>query len=309
MKKSRSQFSKVAFFFLVLFIVSGIILGGRYVQYLEGVVTAKFEGRKWRFPSKIYSDTSLLYAGMNLRMRDLWEKLRRLGYRESRHAPRTKGEYRFLRRERILEIYLHDFIYPLEPFKGFPVRITLQGTTVTKMENMDSGEELFSLEMEPELVTGLYDSIWQERRLVKLTDVPPLLVRAILTIEDERFYYHWGIDPVAILRASWVNLRSGGIVQGGSTLTQQLMKNFFLGTERTIQRKAKEALMALIAERKYSKGEILEDYLNEIYLGQKGAQGIFGVWEASQFYFSKEPQELTIGEMALLAGLIKAPNR
>lgn len=293
----------------VLVIVSGITVGAWYVKYLDEVVTAKFAGQKWQFPSKIYSDTFPIYVGMNLRMEDLWEKLRRLGYRESRSAPRARGEYRFLKKEGVLEIHLHDFEYPMEPFNGIPVRIVLQGSTATRMENVDSGEELFSIELEPELVTGLYDRVWEERRVVKLSEVPPLLIKATLTVEDERFYHHWGIDPVAILCALWVNLRSGGIAQGGSTLTQQLMKNFFLGDQRTLQRKAKEALMALVAERKYSKEEILENYLNEIYLGQKGAQGIFGIWEASQFYFSKEPRELPIGEMALLAGLIRAPNR
>ncbi|MEK6602016.1 MAG: PBP1A family penicillin-binding protein [Candidatus Binatota bacterium] len=309
MKKSRLSAIKILFLILILFIVSGGLFGLWYVKQLDEVVAAKFEGRKWQFPSKIYSDTYLLYAGMNVRSDELWEKFRRLGYRESRNPPGAKGEFRLLKREGLLEIYLHDFVYPLESFKGSPVRISLQGTTITKMENLDNGEELFSLELEPELVTGLYDRIWEERRLVNLSEVPPLLVRAILAIEDERFYSHRGIDPVAILRASWANLRSGGIVQGGSTLTQQLMKNFFLGDERTLQRKVKEALMALVAERKYSKEEILENYLNEIYLGQKGAQGIFGVWEAAQFYFSKELPELTMGETALLAGLIKAPNR
>ncbi len=156
---------------------------------------------------------------------------------------------------------------------------------------------------------GLYDRIWQERRVVKLSEVPPLLIKAILAIEDERFYHHHGIDPVSIVRATWVNLRSGGVVQGGSTLTQQLMKNFFLTDERKYSRKIKEAIMALIAERKYSKDEILENYLNEIYLGQRGSQGIFGVWEASQFYFSKPMSDLTVGETALLAGLIRAPNK
>ncbi len=107
----------------------------------------------------------------------------------------------------------------------------------------------------------------------------------------------------------WVNLRSMSFQQGGSTLTQQLMKNFFLTDERTISRKIPEAVMALIAERKYSKETILENYLNEIYLGQRGSQGIFGVWEAAQFYFSKPLSDLTVGESALLAGLIRAPNR
>ena len=260
-------------------------MGVWYVRLVEEVVTAKFEGRKWQFPSKIYSDTYLLYPGMTLRSDELLEKLRRLGYRESRDTPRAKGEYRLLHKDALLEIYLHDFIYPLETFKGFPVRISLHGATAAKIENVDNGEELFSLELEPELVTGLYDRVWEERRLVKLAEAPPLLVPAILAIEDERFYSHRGIDPVAILRASWANLRSGGIVQGGSTLTQQLMKNFFLGDERTLHRKVKEVLMALVAEWKYSKEEILQNYLNEIYLGQKVAQGIFGVWEAEQFYF------------------------
>ncbi len=309
MKRSRLRALKILFVPLILFIAAGVVFGGWYVRYLEGVVTVKFEGRKWQFPSKIYSDNFLMYIGMNLRIEDLQAKLHRLGYRESRNLPKAKGEYRFLNNEGMLEIYLHDFVYPLEPLRGFPVRIALQGTTITKMENVDNGGELYSLELEPELVTGLYDRMWQERRLVNLPDVPPLVIRAILAIEDERFYRHHGIDPVGVLRAFWVNLRSGGVVQGGSTLTQQLMKNFFLDDERTLKRKVKEALMALIAERKYSKEEILENYLNEIYLGQKGTQGIFGVWEASQFYFSKEPRELTVGETALLAGLIRAPNR
>ncbi|HEV8342290.1 MAG TPA: PBP1A family penicillin-binding protein [Candidatus Binatia bacterium] len=309
MKKIRHKTLKFASLLLLLFLSTGIIVGAWYVKTVEQVVAVKFEGQKWQFPSKIYSDTSLLYVGMNLRTEELAEKLRRLGYHEVRQSPQARGEYRFLKRDGLLEIYLQDFAYPLEKFKGFPIQIALQRGTIAKMANRNTGEEHFSLELEPELITGLYNRIWEERRLVKLSDVPPLLVHAVLSIEDERFYRHRGIDPVAILRASWVNLRSGAVVQGGSTLTQQLMKNFFLDEGRTLQRKFKEALMALIAERKYSKEEILENYLNEIYLGQKGAQGIFGVWEASQFYFLKEPKELTVGEMALLAGLIRAPGR
>jgi len=281
LKKSRFRVFRAVFLFLVFFSATGIFLSTRYLKTLERTVTAKFQDPKYKIPSKIYSDPFLLYLGMNLRMKDLRTKIRRLDYRESRKAPAAKGEYRFLKRHSLLEIYLHDFAYPLESFKGIPVRIALQGTTIQRMEKMTSGEELFSIELEPELVTGLYDRTWQQRRLVKLVEVPPLLVRAILAIEDERFYRHRGIDPIAILRASWVNLRSGGIVQGGSTITQQLIKNWFLTSEQTYQRKFSEALMAFIAERKFSKEEILENYLNEIYLGQKGAQGIFGVWEAA----------------------------
>ena len=309
MKKTPAQAFKVAIPAVLVIVAIVSLLAVWYLKRLEGEVTAKFEGEKWQFPSKIYSDTFLLYAGMNLRAEDLREKLRRLDYRETRQTPKAKGEFWFSKGDGLLETYLHDFDYPSEAFKGFPIRIFRENNTITKIEKADSGEEIFSLELEPELVTGLYDRIWQERRIVKLADVPPLLVKAILAVEDERFYRHYGVDPVGILRALWTNVRNVGIVQGGSTLTQQLMKNFFLSSERTLQRKLKEALMAVVAERKYSKEEILENYLNEIYLGQKGAQGIFGVWEASQFYFSKEPRELTVGETALLAGLIRAPNR
>ena len=309
MKKSNLRIFSISLVAFLLITSSGLVFGSWYLKSLEKTVTEKFEGQKWRFPSKIYSDSYLLYVGMSLQVGDLWDQFRRLGYREMQSAPRTKGEYRYQRLSGLLDIYLHDFVYPTESFKGVPVRISLQGPVVARIENQATGQEMFSLELEPELVTGLYDRIWQERRVVKLSEVPPLLIKAILAIEDERFYHHHGIDPVSIVRATWVNLRSGGVVQGGSTLTQQLMKNFFLTDERKYSRKIKEAIMALIAERKYSKDEILENYLNEIYLGQRGSQGIFGVWEASQFYFSKPMSDLTVGETALLAGLIRAPNK
>ncbi len=275
----------------------------------EKTVTEKFEGRKWRLPSKIYSDSYLLYIGISLRPDELREKLRRLGYQEVTAAPKNKGHYRYEPARGLLEIYLHDFAYPSEAFTGYPVRISFQGPAISRIESGVNGQEIFSLELEPELVTGLYDQIWQERRVVSLKEVPPLLIKAILSIEDERFYSHHGVDPVSIVRATWINLRNVGVVQGGSTLTQQLMKNFFLSDERTLSRKVKEAVMAFIAERKYSKAEILENYLNEIYMGQKGSQGIFGVAEAARFYFTKSLSELTVGEIAMLAGLIRAPNR
>jgi penicillin-binding protein 1B len=309
LKNSNLRIFSITLVALLLITSSGLVFGSWYLKRLEETVTAKFEGQKWRFPSKIYSDSSLLYVGINVRLDDLREQLRRLGYHETQSTVKNQGEYRYQQSTGVLEIYLHDFSYPTEPFKGIPVRIELQGTVISKIQNMATGQEMFSLELEPELVTGLYDRTWQERRVVKLSEVPPLVVKAIVAIEDERFYQHHGIDPVSVLRAMWVNFRSGGVVQGGSTLTQQLMKNFFLSDERKYSRKIKEAIMALVAERMYSKDEILENYLNEIYLGQRGSQGIFGVWEASQFYFSKPLSDLTVGETALLAGLIRAPNK
>jgi len=307
--KSKLRIFSISLVTLLVITSSGLVFGAWYLKQLEDTVTKRFEGTKWIFPSKIYSDSYLLYVGISLRLDDLAEKLRRLGYFESQAAPRARGEYRISRSDGSVEIYLHDFEYPTEQLKGMPVRIVLQGTTVARIENLATGQEMFHLELEPELVTGLYERIWQERTVVKLADVPPLVTKAILAVEDERFFSHHGIDPIGIMRAMWVNLRNMSFQQGGSTLTQQLMKNFFLTDERTMSRKIPEALMALIAERKYSKETILENYLNEIYLGQKGSQGIFGVWEAAQFYFAKPLSDLTVGETALLAGLVRAPNR
>ncbi|MGH7853658.1 MAG: PBP1A family penicillin-binding protein [Candidatus Binatia bacterium] len=308
MKKSNLRIFSIALVTLLVITSSGLIVGAWYLKGLEDTVTEKFEKPFSSFPSKIYSDSYLLYVGINVRVNELAEKLRRLGYFETASAPNRKGEYRVVRQSSV-EIFLHDFDFPTEQRQGVPVRISLQGTMVARIENLATGKDLFDVEFEPELVTGLYERIWQERKLVKLPDVPPLLVRAILAVEDERFYSHNGIDPIGIMRAMWVNLRSMSFQQGGSTLTQQLMKNFFLTDERTLSRKIPEAIMALIAERKYPKETILQNYLNEIYLGQKGSQGIFGVSEAAQFYFAKPLSDLTVAESALLAGLIRAPNR
>ncbi len=307
--KSKLRVFSISLVLLLVVTSTGIVFGAWYLKRLEDTITEKFEGQKWPLPSKIYSDSYLLYVGGTVRPADLIEKLRHLGYYETPGEPRRKGEYRAVRSSGTVDIYLHDFDFPTEQFKGIPVRLSFQGNSLTRIDNLATGQEMFSLELEPELVAGLYDRVWQERRPVKLADVPPLLVKAVLAVEDERFYSHHGIDPVGILRAMWVDLRSMSYQQGGSTLTQQLVKNFFLRDERTINRKISEAVMALIAERKYSKATILENYLNEIYLGQRGSQGIFGVSEGAKFYFGKPLSELTVGECALLAGLIRAPNR
>ena len=284
-----------------------VILAVPYLRQLDSLVTEKFSGKRWDFPSKIYSDACLIYPGIDLEGIGFYDRLRRLNYRQVPGDVARKGDYAV--GSGAVEIYLHDFQYPAGPRSGEPVRLDVTGSTVTRIERLPSHEEIYTVELEPELITGLYQNIWEERHLVTLDEVPPLLVRAIIDLEDQHFYEHYGVDVLGILRAAWVNLRSGHVVQGGSTLTQQLMKNFFLSDERSLKRKLVEAAMALIAERRYSKREILENYLNEIYLGQRGAQGIFGVWEAAHFYFAKPLSELSIAEMALLAAIIKAPNR
>ncbi len=237
------------------------------------------------------------------------DRLARLDYHEVTGPVRVRGEYGYQLDSGVLEIYLHNFISPTHKEKGRLIRLFLQDNRIQRLEDGESGAELLSVELEPEVITRLYGRVWEERQVIELHEIPALLVRTVLAAEDQRFFEHHGVDFWGITRAGLANLWAGRVVQGGSTLTQQLMKNFFLTSERTVERKLIEATMAVITENHYSKLEILENYFNEIYLGQKGAKGIFGVWEATRFYFGKQPRDLSPGEMALLAGLIKAPNR
>ena len=276
---------------------------------LDRQLVERFEGKRWEIPSKIYSDSFTVYAGGQVSPFALVERLDRLDYRRVEGEVSRAGEYRYQPSERRLEVYLRNFAYPSGTLPGFAARMEISGQTVASITRIDTGQSLDSLEFEPETLAGIYDEAAEERRVIKLAEVPKILVQAVLAAEDKRFLEHHGIDLRGVLRALLANLRSRRVVQGGSTLTQQLIKNFFLSSSRTVERKLTEAAMALLAEWHYGKLEILETYLNEIYLGQRGSRGLYGVWEGAQFYFGKEPKDLTIGEAAMLAGLIRSPGR
>ncbi|MDH4044997.1 MAG: PBP1A family penicillin-binding protein [Gemmatimonadota bacterium] len=161
----------------------------------------------------------------------------------------------------------------------------------------------------PVPIGSLAEGLAESRTPVRLDDVPAHLVQAVLAVEDQRFFEHGGLDLQRIAGAAVANIRAGGIAQGGSTITQQLAKNLFLSARRTPLRKLREAAMAVMLEDRYAKPAILEAYLNEIYLGQEETWGIHGVAAAARYYFGKELDDLTLGEAALLAGMIRAPNR
>jgi penicillin-binding protein 1B len=281
----------------------------RELRRLDHEVVAGFSGRRWEIPSKIYADSFVLNSGSEASPLNLVERLDRLEYRRVEGNPEHAGEYRYQPSKRVLEVYLRDFDYPGRPLRGFPVRLELDKGRIGDMRRLDDGESIESIEIEPEILAGIYDAAAEERRIVKIGELPKTLVQAVLAAEDHRFFEHRGLDVRGIARAVWTNVRSGRVVQGGSTLTQQLVKNFFLTGARTMKRKITEAGMALVVEWRYTKLEILETYLNEIYLGQSGSRGIFGVWEGARFYFGKEPRDLSIGEAAMLAGLIRSPGR
>jgi penicillin-binding protein 1B len=299
--------SRLALAVLAPLAAVALVVGmGRY-RGLERTVAAKFEGRPWSLPSRVYTDAFPLYPGIELTGTGFYERLRRLGYRDVDEL-RGRGDVRRDPRGTAVDVHLHAFHYPLHPEEGRAIRLALDHGVVTRITDVATGADVFDAGLEPESLAGLYDQVWEERRVLALEQIPGRLVQAVLAAEDSRFYEHGAIDVRGILRALIRNVAARRVVEGGSTLTQQLMKNFFLTEERTFRRKARELAMAVAAERRYTKDQILGHYLNEIYLGQSGAKGIFGVAEAAQFYFGKQLADLTIGETALLAGLIRAPN-
>lgn len=282
-----------------------------YYHALQNEVVTRFSGKRWNIPSRIYSDSCFVYPGQSLDDLGFFQRLARLNYhRVASGQIASRGEYSLDEHKHQLTVFLHSFAYPYSDFTGEAIEMTLgPRNTVLAMRDPLDGKPLFSAELEPELISGIFQGSWQQRRLVPLAQIPPALIDAILAAEDHRFYEHHGIDVARTIKAAWVDFTAHRVRQGGSTLTQQLMKNFFLTSKRDWRRKVKEALMAYIAERQYPKDQILENYINDIYLGQRGQEGIYGVWEASEFYFSKEPHNLTIGEMATIAGMISSPNR
>jgi penicillin-binding protein 1B len=275
-------------------------------RHIEAQVANKFSGRRWDLPSQIRSAPFTLFPGVHVEWSGLTERLSHLGYVQVDGPPRQPGDYHFLPGV-LLEVAVRNGPGGREGPQH--VQFLLADGRIARMIVPETGEQLSVLDLPGEPLAGIYDRVWESRQLVSVSEVSSLLVQAILAAEDRRFFEHSGVDWRAVLRALWANVRAGGVEQGGSTLTQQLMKNFFLSSERTVQRKVVELVMAFIAERRYSKLEILESYLNEIYLGQAGAKGVFGIGEGAHFYFGKDPQNLSLGQTALLAGLIQAPNR
>jgi penicillin-binding protein 1B len=292
----------LALVIMVLFV--GVLA---YVGHTWVVITRQFDSaRRWDLPSRIYSDSTPILPGLSYPRALLEPKLNHLGYFEVERTPREPGEYRYV--DGNLEIHLQNFRYPDMDYRGIPVRIAMTGGVVRSVTRLGDGMDLRGVRIEPELVTSIFDDVMEDRLPIALVDVPQDLIDAVLAVEDRAFYSHEGISIRGIVRALVTNVRRGDRVAGGSTLTQQLVKNLFLTHERTYTRKIREALMAIILEMRYSKDEILEAYLNEIYLGQNGAVQIVGVEQAAQSYFGKHVKRLTLAEAATIAGIIRSPN-
>src|SRR6266568_2292404 len=286
----------------VVAILVGIALLAIYV-YKESV--GKFEVRRVSLPTRVYADYTPLRAGTIISSNDILEKLDRLGYRQVDSVSQS-GEYATKRSE--LYIYTRQFTHPTGSYESLPIRIEFDRGAIASLSSIRDGRPIDKAALEPELLTSILSDQLENRRPVTLNQVPQHLQDAVIVTEDIRFWHHPGVDPMGIMRAMFRNLRAHGVEEGASTLTQQLVKNYYLTPERTLRRKIVEAFMAVILDAKYSKQEILEAYLNDIYLGRNRSISIIGVGEASRYYFGKPVSEINVAEAALLAGMIRSPN-
>jgi len=266
----------------------------------SAIALSRFERVETRRATYVYAGAQPLVAGVQVRRIDLPGTLARLKYTESRGAPAAPGQYR--RAGSAWDIYLRGGAGVAAQL----VRVEVHDERITRVTR--EGHDIGAATLEPEILASADERPGEEHRPVRLADVPLVLLNAVLAAEDHRFFEHGGLDARGVLRAAWTNLRAGRVMQGGSTITQQLIKNRLLGARRTYLRKLQEAWLATLVEARYSKQQILEAYLNEIYLGQRGGLAVRGVGAAARVYFRKEIHQLTPAEAALLAGMVRAPN-
>ncbi|WP_198025008.1 penicillin-binding protein 1B [Salinisphaera hydrothermalis] len=291
--------------YVALVFCAGAAALALYTVHLDHEVRSKFEGTRWKLPAKVYASPLELYAGLDLSEKDLEQRLERQGYRE---ADTLSDQGTFKASGSTLSIHTRAFQFWDGTQPDREIQLTFDGSGVASFKSIDDKGKLALIRLDPLLIGSIYPTNGSDRILVKLGDVPPMLPAGLITVEDRSFMTNWGVSPKAIVRAAWADLRAGHIVQGGSTLTQQLVKNFYLTNRQTIGRKLKEALMAILLDAHFSKDEILQAYLNEVYLGQDGSRAIHGFGLASYFYFRKPVQELQPSEIALLVGMVKGPS-
>jgi penicillin-binding protein 1B len=280
-----------------------LVIGGLFVIYLDARITATFSDKMWELPAKVYARPLELFAGATVTPEDLWYELGVLGYRSVKGAPR-RGEV--ARNGNRFEIFTRGFDFPDEREPDRRVLIEFSGDKVRSLSTDGKGVDLMRLD--PVQIGGIFPQHGEDRVLVRLEDVPEDFRRSLLAVEDQSFYRHWGFSISGIMRAMFRNLRSGELVAGGSTITQQLVKNYYLSSERTIVRKLTEVVMAILLDLHYEKDQILESYINEVYLGQEGPRAVHGFALAAQHYFAMPLEQLDLHQQALLIGMIKGPS-
>lgn len=289
--------------FMFRLLAIGLVLLAGWTVYLDAVITARFEGRRFEVPSRVYARPLELFDGASVSVGALERELELSGF--ERGAAGAPGSYQ--RDGGHFTIRTRGFSFPDGDEPVRKIALTISGDRVQDFRVIQ-GEDAPIVRLAPARIGGIYPAHKEDRVLVELAEVPALLPATLLAVEDRNFYDHFGLAPLSIGRAMLANIRAGRIVQGGSTLTQQLVKNLFLTRDQTLLRKANEALMSVLLELHYEKDDILQTYLNEVYLGQAGTRSIHGFGLASQFYFGQSLKDLEVQQIALLVGMVKGAS-
>jgi len=269
------------------------------------VLSSHFEEITFRQPSRLYAQPAELEEGRGYPPERMLREMLGEGYREEESETAALAPGRFRIAGGAISVHLRNFFLPDGRKGGGLLEVRFRGPRVTRL--WLNGQPQQKAVLEPPLLASYYGPGQLERRPVAVDDVAEDLIEAVVAAEDEGFFTHSGVSPSSILRALWVNLRGGQVRQGGSTLTQQVVKNIYLTQERKLARKMEEAVLAVMLEMRYSKREILTAYLNDIYLGRSGGVNVMGVGAASRAYFGKDASQLSLAEAATLAGIIPAP--
>ena len=293
---SRGLLIKATLVFLVLLLVG--------LAWLDALVRSRFDSHQWQLPARVYARPVELYNGRVLDMAHIDRLVALMRYREEAGA-KTPGSW--TREGDSLLLHTRGFRDSDGGEQARRIRLRISGGRVAGLANADGGAVSVA-RLEPMQIGSIHPGHSQDRILVRLEQTPPTLVDMLLAVEDRQFYEHNGVSFRGLARATVANMRAGGVRQGGSTLTQQLVKNFWLSRDRTLSRKLLELPMAVLLELHYEKPQILETYLNEVYLGQDGARAIHGMGLAAQFYFGRPLEELETHHLALLVGMLKGPG-
>lgn len=314
-KSNLSIFQKLGYY-LKRIVVAILIAGFVLVVALDFTLRHKFNGKRWSVPAKVYARPLELYEGLEITPGTLAAEFKRLHYRLD---ARVSNPGTFYFQGNHLEFFTRGFDFWDGSEKPMKLVLEFDRSGIKSIEKTSPPDGYLEADfsqpryidlvrLDPLLIGGFFPAHKEDRILIRLDQSPPYLVESLLAVEDRRFYEHMGISFRGIFRALLINVKQLRLAQGGSTLTQQLIKNFYLSNDRTFTRKGLEAIMALLLELHYEKDDILESYLNEVYLGQAGQRGIHGFGMASQHYFGQPYSQLKIHQAALLVGLVKGAS-